>query len=149
MKNKKENFWKPGNVIVVRGDVSPEYYIIRGDRLAYPCNKSVDKWWHKLRENDYDDNLCSVLPDNVKNFWDIIEIYESVSELIDITMWNSDNIGETRGCLFFKFDSELAIGLNNDGSFLEKKTYTDDLQCNMKNRKNWDFINVYTLCKSY
>ena len=29
MTNKKQQFWKPGNIIVTRGDIQPEYYIIK------------------------------------------------------------------------------------------------------------------------
>ena len=29
--SKKQQFWKPGNIIVTRGDIQPEYYIIKDD----------------------------------------------------------------------------------------------------------------------
>ena len=58
-------------------------------------------------------------------------------------MWTSDNIAETKGGLFFSFEDEHAISINNDGAFLMKDTYNDDLSCNLKNRKSWDFIRVY------
>lgn len=58
-------------------------------------------------------------------------------------MWTSDNIAETKGSLFFSFEQEHAISINNDGAFLMKDTYNDDLTCNLKNRASWDFVRVY------
>ena len=143
MTNKKQQFWKPGNIIVTRGDIQPEYYIIKDDKLAYPCNKTIDKWWLNLYENDYNDNLKSTRPENVRKYWDVIAVYTLVDAKPNISMWTSDNIAETKGGLFFSFEDEHAIGINNDGAFLVKDTYNDDLSCNLKNRKSWDFIRVY------
>ena len=39
METKKQKYWVPSNVIATRGNVSQEYYIIKNDGFAYPCNK--------------------------------------------------------------------------------------------------------------
>ena len=149
MATNKQKFWTPGNIIVTRGDLQPEYYVIRDDRLAYPCNKTINEWWLNLYESNYDDDLNSIRPENVRKYWDIIEVYTPIDRTPDMSMWTSGSIGETNGSLFYSFSEERADGLNNDGSFLEKETYNDDLSCNLKNRKSWDFIRVYKKDNSF
>ena len=149
MATNKQKFWTPGNIIVTRGDLQPEYYIIRDDGLAYPCNKTIDKWWLNLYESNYDDDLNSIRPENIRKYWDIIEVYTPIDAKLDMSVWTSGSIGETNGGLFYSFSEKRADGLNNDGSFLEKETYNDDLSCNLKNRKSWDFIKVYKKDNSF
>ena len=151
MATNKQKFWTPGNIIVTIGDLRPEYYVIRDDGLAYPCNKTIDGiWWKKLSPADYDSDLQSTLPANVRTYWDVDSVYSPVNDShIDMSMWTSGSIGETNGGLFYSFSEERADGLNNDGSFLEKETYNDNLSCNLKNRKSWNFIRVYKKNNSF
>ena len=145
-KTKKELFWKPGNIIVTRGDLNPEFYVIKEDGFAYPCNKSLDDiWWKKLSPVDYDSDLQSTLPANVRTYWDVESVYSPVNDShLDMSMWTSGNIGETSGGLFYSFTEDRAFGLNNDGSFLEKETYDSNLKCAKRNRTSWDFVRIYS-----
>jgi hypothetical protein len=96
-KTKKELFWKPGNIIVTRGDLNPEFYVIREDGFAYPCNKLLDDtWWKKLSPADYNSDLQSTLPANVRTYWDVESVYSPVNDShLDMSMWMSGNISET------------------------------------------------------
>lgn len=145
-KTKKELFWKPGNIIVTHGDLNPEFYVIREDGFAYPCNKSLDDtWWKKLSPADYDSDLQSTLPANVRMYWDVESVYSPVNDShLDMSMWTSGNIGETSGGLFYSFTEDRAFGINNDGSFLEKETYDSNLKCAKRNRTSWDFVRIYS-----
>ena len=144
METKKQKYWVPSNVIATRGNVSQEYYIIKNDGFAYPCNKQVDDvWWKKLSPDDYDADLQSIRPENVRKYWDVISVYSPLDATLDMSMWTSGNIGETAGGLFYHFNEERAFGVNQDGSFLEKETYDSFLKCNIRNRKNWDFVRIY------
>lgn len=145
--NKKELYWKPGNILVTRGDSRPEYYLVKDDGMAYPCNRKLDDWWRKVQPGEYDDNLMSILPDCIRMYWDITDVYVHIeSSILNMSYWKSGNIGETRNGLFYSFnDNDTATELNDNSgsSFLEKDTYNDDLTCNPKNRKSWDFVRVY------
>lgn len=141
--NKKQEYWKSGNIIVTQGDLYPEYYIIRDDGLAYPCNRKLNEWWKSHTADEYDDELKSVLPDCIRKYWDVIVVYMPVRRPADMSLWMPENIGETRGGLFYSFGKERAEGVNNDCSFLDKEDYNSDLSCNMKNRTSWDFVRVY------
>lgn len=94
MATNKQKFWTPGNIIVTRGDLQPEYYVIRDDGLAYPCNKTIDKWWLNLYESNYDNNLNSIRPENIRKYWDIIEVYTPIDAKLDMSVWTSGSIGE-------------------------------------------------------
>ena len=84
MATNKQKFWTPGNIIITRGDLQPEYYVIRDDGLAYPCNKTINKWWLNLYESDYDDDLNSIRQENVRKYWDIIEVYTPIDRNPDM-----------------------------------------------------------------
>ena len=150
-KTKKEQFWVPGNIIVTKGDLYPEFYIIKDDNFAYPCNKKTDDvWWKKLSPDNYDDELHSTLPENVRTYWNICVVYSSIPLVDLLSFWTYGHIGETRNGLFFRINKNLlAAGLNNDGSFLMRETYDSELKCNLKNRSSWDFIRIYEINKEF
>ena len=144
MKIKKHKYWVPNNVIVTRGDLYQEYYIIKDNGFGYPCNKQVDNvWWKKLPPDDYDADLKSIRRENVREYWNIISVYSLLNVTPDMSMWTSGNIAQTAGGLFYHFNEERAVGINQDESFLEKETYDSSLKCNIRNRKNWDFVRIY------
>ncbi len=145
--NLKEKYWKPGNILVVVGNDTRdglfrrEYYIVKDDGLAYPCNKRIDKWWHVIKEDDYDDMLRSTLDGDVRKYWHIVEVY-CPKVIFNKDDWSSENIMKTRGDLFYGCLDERAIELNNGGGFLEKKDYKDDLTLTTYPR-SWDIVTIY------
>ena len=128
--NLKETYWKPGNILVMRGDkmkvsiAQREHYVIRDDGKAYPCNKQLDEWWRPLTEEMYDDKLQRMdVEDKIRSYWDVVSIYSPVDELLSMTQWTDGNILMTKGELFFSAFKNRALGLNNDGGWLEQTDF--------------------------
>ena len=146
--NLKKKYWLPGNIIVTIGNDTRaglfrrEYYIVKDDSIAYPCNKKVDKWWHTISEEDYNDALQSTLEGDIKKYWHIVEAY-CPKVKFDKSGWKSDNILMTSGELFYGcLDDGRAIELNGGGGFLEKNDYKDDLTLTTYPR-SWDIAAIY------
>lgn len=144
----KEKYWKPGNVLVTVGnDLRPgvfrrEYYIVKNDGLAYPCNKKVDKWWHTISEDDYNESLDCTLEGDIKKYWHIVEVYCPIC-IFSKSDWMSDNVMQTSGDLFYGcLDDGRALELNGNGGFLEKDDYKDDLTLTTYPR-SWDIARIY------
>jgi hypothetical protein len=139
----KELYWTSGNVLKTKGDIQSEYYVIKDDDKAYPCNKKIDEWWSLLSEDMYDDNLESLKEDNVREFWNIISVYVPLKEPLSIEQWVDGNIMKTKGELFFSFSGDKARELNNGGAFLEKTDYADDLSLRERPYRSWSIDTVY------